>query len=206
MNRSVYSFCMCPGGRIIGCSAVPGGIVTNGMSSSRRDGLFANAAVVVNIRVDDFGHAPLAGLAFRRHWEERAFVLGGGDYHAPAQRLIDFFAEDRGGPLGPTTFRPGVRVASLREAVPGFVAEALKEGIRLFDRKMRGFVTGEAHLVGIETRTSSPVRIVRGADGQSVSTAGLYPCGEGAGYAGGIISSALDGIRAADHLLRTTEG
>ncbi|PKN05471.1 MAG: hypothetical protein CVU74_01590 [Deltaproteobacteria bacterium HGW-Deltaproteobacteria-9] len=197
MNRSVYSFCMCPGGQVIGCSASAGGVVTNGMSASRRDGPYANSAVVVNVRVDDFGDAPLTGLAFRRHWEERAFALGGSDYHAPAQRLSDFLREAPGGAIGPTTFRPGVRAASLREALPDFVAEALREGFRIFERKMPGFISAEAHLIGVETRTSSPVRISRGADGQSVTMAGIYPCGEGSGYAGGIISSALDGIRAA---------
>jgi uncharacterized FAD-dependent dehydrogenase len=198
MNRSVYSFCMCPGGQIIGCSASVGGIVTNGMSVSRRDGPYANSAVVVNVHVDDFGgDAPLAGLIFRRQWEERAFVCGGGNYHAPAQRLLDFLNDTNSGMVGPTSFRPNVRAASLRETLPGFVVEALKKGFRLFEQKMPGFASAEAHLIGVETRTSSPVRISRGPDGQSVNVAGLYPCGEGSGYAGGIISSALDGIRAA---------
>lgn len=201
MNRSVYSFCMCPGGQIIGCSASAGGVVTNGMSASRRDGPYANSAVVVNVRVDDFGDAPLMGLAFRRHWEERAFACGGGNYHAPAQRLTDFLKDATGGVVGPTTFRPGVRAASLREVLPGFVVEALKKGFRLFEQKMPGFVSAEAHLIGVETRTSSPVRISRGPDGQSVTVAGIYPCGEGSGYAGGIISSALDGIRAARQII-----
>jgi uncharacterized FAD-dependent dehydrogenase len=201
MNRSVYSFCMCPGGQIIGCSASAGSVVTNGMSASRRDGPYANSAMVVNIRVDDFGDAPLAGLAFRRRWEERAFVCGGGHYHAPAQRLTDFLKDATGGVVGPTSFRPGVRTASLREVLPDFVVEALKKGFRLFEKKMPGFASTEAHLLGVETRTSSPVRIVRGPDGQSVSIEGLYPCGEGSGYAGGIISSALDGIRAARQIV-----
>lgn len=201
MKRSVYSFCMCPGGRIIGCSASAGGVVTNGMSVSRRDGPYANSAVVVNVRVEDFGDAPLAGLAFRRQWEERAFACGGGDYHAPAQRLVDFLDDRHRGAIGSTSFRPGVRTASLREVLPGFVAEALKKGFRLFEQKMPGFASTEAHLIGVETRTSSPVRISRGLDGQGVNTAGLYPCGEGSGYAGGIISSALDGIRAARQIV-----
>jgi uncharacterized FAD-dependent dehydrogenase len=201
MNRSVYSFCMCPGGQIIGCSASAGGVVTNGMSASRRDGLYANSAVVVNVRVDDFGDAPLTGLAFRREWEDRAYICGGGNYNAPAQRLADFLKDATDGVVGPTTFRPGVRAASLREILPGFVAEALKKGFRLFEQKMPGFASTEAHLIGVETRTSSPVRITRGPDGQSVTVAGLYPCGEGSGYAGGIISSALDGIRAARQIV-----
>jgi uncharacterized protein len=202
MQRSVYSFCMCPGGRIIGCTSASGGVVTNGMSSSRRDGVYANSAVVVNVRADDFGGGePLMGLAFRRQWEALAFVRGGGNYHAPAQRLVDFLKDKDSNVIGPTSFRPGVRAVLLRDILPEFVTEALKEGFRQFDRKMPGFASREAHLIGVETRTSSPVRIARGPDGQSVNVAGLYPCGEGAGYAGGIISSALDGIRAAQHIV-----
>ncbi len=207
-GRSVYTFCMCPGGRIVGCSSEPGGVVTNGMSRSRRDGPYANSAVVVNVRIADFlgtPQEPLRGLAFRRNWEEKAFSLGGGDYCAPAQRLLDFLRDKESAQLLPTSFRPGVRSALLREALPTFVAEALKEGLRLFERKMPGFITEEAMLVGVETRTSAPVRILRDENGQSVSTAGLFPCGEGAGYAGGIISSALDGIRAAEKVLISLE-
>jgi hypothetical protein len=201
MNRSVYSFCMCPGGQVIGCSASAKGVVTNGMSASRRDGMYANSAVVVNVRIADFGAAPLAGLAFRRQWEETAFALGGGDYYAPAQRLVDYLDDRDSGAIGPTSFRPGVRAASLLEVLPGFVAEALKKGFRLFEQKMPGFISAEALLIGVETRTSSPVRISRGPDAQSVNVQGLYPCGEGSGYAGGIISSALDGIRTARQII-----
>ncbi len=197
-NRSVYTFCMCPGGQIIGCSAEPGGMVTNGMSHFRRDGRYANSAVVVNVRTGDFqGDDPLGGLDFRRFWERKAFLQGGGGYRAPAQRLTDFLEERDNGTVGMTSFLPGVRAAPLRDVLPRFAGVSLKEGFRQFERKMPGFITGEAHLVGVETRTSSPVRITRGADGQSVTVAGLYPCGEGAGYAGGIVSSALDGIQAA---------
>ncbi len=197
-DRSVYTFCMCPGGQVIGCSAEPGGVVTNGMSNARRDGRCANSAVVVNVLPGDFqGGGPLGGLDFRKFWERRAFLQGGGGYRAPAQRLTDFLEERDAGSVGTTSFLPGVRAAPLRDVLPRFAVDALKEGIRLFDRKMPGFITAEAHLIGVETRTSSPVRIVRGEDGQSVTVAGLYPCGEGAGYAGGIISSALDGIQAA---------
>ncbi|MBE0556150.1 MAG: FAD-binding protein [Proteobacteria bacterium] len=202
MNRSVYSFCMCPGGRVIGSSAIEGSVVTNGMSGFRRDSPYANSAVVVNVRVADLeGGGPLAGLAFRRQWEERAFRAGGGTYCAPAQRLTDFLAGRTGSPVGRCSFLPGIREADLRDLLPPFVVEALERGFGEFERKMPGFVTGEATLIGVETRTSSPVRVVRGEDGQSVAAAGLFPCGEGAGYAGGIISSALDGIRAADHLV-----
>jgi uncharacterized FAD-dependent dehydrogenase len=203
-DRSVYTFCMCPGGRIIGCTSEPGRVVTNGMSRSLRDGFYGNSAVVVNVGADDFlgtPQEPLQGLSFRREWEEKAFSLGGGDYCAPAQRLPDFLEEERSEKLLSTSFLPGVTAAPLREALPPFVTDALKEGLRLFDGKMPGFITEEATLVGVETRTSSPVRILRDAKGQSVNTAGLFPCGEGAGYAGGIISSALDGIRAAEGVL-----
>ena len=201
MDRSVYSFCMCPGGQVIGCSAESGGMLVNGMSSFHRDGVYANSAVVVNVRVDDFnGSEPLNGLAFRRQWEEKAFIQGGGHYHAPAQRLMDFLLDKDSGVVGSTSFLPGVQAASLQRVLPGFVVEALKKGFRQFDQKMPGFMTNEAHLIGVETRTSSPVRILRGPDGQSVNVKGLYPCGEGAGYAGGIISSALDGIRAAQSI------
>ncbi len=208
-DRSVYSFCMCPGGEIIACSSEEGGIVTNGMSAWRRDGAWANSAVVVNVRTDDFrafGENPLAGLDFRRFWEERAFRLGGGGFFAPAQRLTEFLADGPGEPVGDATYRPGVRGAPLREALPPFAVEALKSGLRLFDQKMRGFVSAEAVLVGVETRTSSPVRILRDESGQSMGLEGVYPCGEGSGYAGGIVSSALDGIRAARRLLAKRAG
>ncbi len=201
MNRSVYSFCMCPGGQVIGCSAQPRGVITNGMSRYHRDSPYANSAVVVNVRSDDLeGEGPLAGLAFRRHWEERAFLAGGGNYRAPVQRLTAFMAGKRGSPVTRCSYLPGIREAEMREVLPPFVVAALKRGVGEFERKMPGFVTEEATLIGVETRTSSPVRIVRGDNGQSVTVAGLFPCGEGAGYAGGIISSALDGIRAAERL------
>jgi len=202
MNRSVYSFCMCPGGRVIGCSAQEGGVITNGMSLFKRDTPFANSALVVDVGVEDLEwQDPLAGLAFRRHWEERAFLAGGGNYFAPAQRLTDFLAGREGSSGLKSSFLPGIREADLRKVLPPFVVAALKGVFPAFERKMPGFITGEATLIGVETRTSSPVRILRGEDGQNPSAAGLFPCGEGAGYAGGIISSALDGIRAAEHLI-----
>jgi len=196
---------MCPGGQVIGCSAGEKGVITNGMSFSRRDGPFANSAIVVNIRTEDFAgksQDPLCGLRFRRQWETRAYALGGGRYFAPAQRLVDFIRNRPTEEKMQTSFLPGVVSAPLDRALPGFAVEALKRGISFFNKEMPGFVTGEAVLIGVETRTSSPVRIVRGEDGQSVSIRGLFPCGEGAGYAGGIVSSALDGIRAAEFLLR----
>ena len=206
--RSVYTFCMCPGGRIIGCSSEQGALVTNGMSGSLRDGVYANSAVVVNINAEDFSgtvEEPLRGLLFRKNWEEKAFLLGGADYFAPAQRLSDFLSDGEGGGLLPVSFLPGVRAATLRDTLPPFVTAALKEGFRQFEAKMRGFVSEEAMLIGVETRTSSPVRILRKEDGESANTEGLYPCGEGAGYAGGIISSALDGIRAAENVINSPD-
>jgi len=203
IERSVYTFCMCPGGAVIGCSPVGGTVVTNGMSDYNRDGRFANAAVVVNVGPDDFegtGATPLGGLKFRRQWEEKAFNFGGENYHAPAQRLVDFVRDQEGRLPGSTSFLPGLKAASLRETLPRFAIEALALAFIQFERKMKGFITEEAVLIGVETRTSSPVRVLRHPDGQSVSMSGLYPCGEGAGYAGGIISSALDGIKVAESL------
>lgn len=203
-DRSVYTFCMCPGGRIIGCASEPGRVITNGMSNALRDGSHANSAVVVNVRADDFLgtlQAPLRGLTFRKEWEEKAFRLGGGDYRAPAQRLLDFLQDKQDGGRVDAGFLPGVKAVFLRDVLPAFATEALKEGLRLFDGKMPGFTAEEAVLIGVETRTSSPVRILRDANGESVNTKGLYPCGEGAGYAGGIVSSAIDGIRAAEGVL-----
>ncbi len=203
LNRSVYTFCMCPGGSVIGCSASPGFIITNGMSNARRSGEFANSAIVVNVRTDDFvsGDRPLEGLSFRQIWERKAFLAGGSDYHAPAQKMTDFIQERKTATAGKTSFLPGVKPALLQELLPEFIINALKRGIAEFDKKMPGFITQEANLIGVETRTSSPVRICRRSDGQSENIRGLYPCGEGAGYAGGIISSALDGIKAAQNLI-----
>lgn len=203
LNRSVYTFCMCPGGSVIGCSSSEGTIITNGMSNASRGGKFANSAVVVNVRVEDFstGLQPLSGLSFRRIWEQKAFAAGGENYCAPAQNMPEFLEGRLSSALGETSFQPGVKSALLQDVLPEFVTNALRCGIREFDHKMTGFMTREANLIGVETRTSSPVRICRGKDSQSVNTRGLYPCGEGAGYAGGIISSALDGIAAARSLI-----
>lgn len=203
-NRSVYTFCMCPGGEVIGCSAFPGYVLTNGMSKSSRNGKLANSAVVVNVRVDDFAcrEDSLAGLEFRAQWEKKAFFAGGGNYSAPAQKLTDFLEKKAADQVGPTSFRPGAKPAALEDVLPAFATDALRAGIYEFNRKMPGFITAEAHLIGVETRTSSPVRICRQSDGQSENVRGLYPCGEGSGYAGGIVSSALDGIKAAENLVK----
>lgn len=202
-GRSAYSFCMCPGGVVVAAASEEGGVVTNGMSDYHRDSPYANSALVVSVGKDDFpGESPLAGIELQRALERRAFIAGGGDFLAPAQNLISFLGEKGGYPIK-STYRPGVREADLSLVLPGYITDALREAIRSFDRKMRGFISAEATLTGVETRTSAPLRIVRGEDLQSQTIQGLYPIGEGAGYAGGIMSSALDGIRAADAIARS---
>jgi hypothetical protein len=203
LNRSVYTFCMCPGGSIIGCGAFAGFVITNGMSNAKRSGEFANSAIVVNVRLDDFASHdnPLEGLNFRQLWERKAFFAGGSNYQAPAQKMIDFLQGKPVGIVGRTSFLPGVKPAALQEILPEFATDSLRRGIKEFNNKMPGFITEDAHLIGVETRTSSPLRICRRSDGQSESIGGIYPCGEGAGYAGGIISSALDGIKVAQNLI-----
>jgi len=197
-GRSAYSFCMCPGGVVVASSSESGGVVTNGMSSHGRNTPWANSALVATVRREDFrGSSPLAGIGFQRELEQRAFTLGGADYHAPAQNLLAFLGKGKGGRVD-STYRPGVREVELERLLPDYVSRTLRDGIAAFERKMRGFITAEATLVGVESRTSAPVRILRGEDFQSVGVSGLYPCGEGAGYAGGIMSAALDGIRVAD--------
>ena len=193
---------------MIGCSAFPGRVITNGMSNAARSAAFANSAVVVNVRADDFARAgdPLSGLAFRDFWEKKAFEEGGGNYCAPAQKLAEFVEGKFSGSVGQTSFLPGVQAVRLSEVLPDFVANALREGLRRINQRMPGFIFPEAHLIGVETRTSSPVRIRRGWDGQSENVRGLYPCGEGSGYAGGIISSALDGLKAAQSAAEAISG
>jgi len=197
-GRSAYSFCMCPGGVVIGGSSEAGTVVTNGMSDLKRASGWANSALVATVKTADFsGSSPLAGIALQRRLEQAAFRLGGGDYRAPAQKMLAFL--NRGGSAGvSSSYRPGIREAELAELLPDFITATLRDGIAAFDRKMRGFISGEATLIGVESRTSAPLRILRGENFQSPVIAGLYPCGEGAGYAGGIMSAALDGIRVAD--------
>ncbi len=196
-GRSCYSFCMCPGGVVIAGSSEADTVVTNGMSNLMRDSGLANSALVVNIRTDDLdGNDPLAGVRFQQQWERRAFEAGGGAYHAPAQNLLAFLG--RGGGAFRSSYRPGTVENDLATLLPGYVVNTIQEGIISFERKMRGFLTAEATLTGVETRTSAPLRILRGDDCQSTDLRGIYPCGEGAGYAGGIMSAALDGVRVAD--------
>lgn len=205
-GRSAYSFCMCPGGVVVGGASEEGGVVTNGMSGQLRNSPFANSALVVNVREDDFaGTGPLAGVRFQRRWERRAFAAGGGDYRAPAQNLLEFLGLPGKGAVR-TSYRPGICETDLGEVLPPFISATLREGIVDFGRRLKGFVTAEATLVGIESRTSAPVRILRDGSGESVGVKGLYPAGEGAGYAGGIMSSAVDGIKIADMIASRLAG
>ncbi|MGN0918908.1 MAG: NAD(P)/FAD-dependent oxidoreductase [Oxalobacter sp.] len=201
-GRTVYSFCMCPGGTVVAAASEPGHLVTNGMSQYSRNERNANAAIVVNVNPDDFNgkNNPLAGIAFQRELEQKAFVLGGGNYNAPCQCIGDFLKNIPSKNLGKVTpsYAPGVTPCNLAEALPDFAIEALREAIPAFEKSIPGFSMADAVLTGTETRTSSPVRIVRNRESfESISVKGLYPAGEGAGYAGGILSSAIDGIEAA---------
>ena len=201
-GRSAYSFCMCPGGVVVGGASEVGGVVTNGMSGQLRNSPFANSALVVNVREDDFeGIGPLAGIRLQRTWEQQAFSAGGGGYRAPAQNLLGFLRLPGKGPAI-ASYRPGICETELDTVLPPFIITALRKGITDFERRLKGFVTAEATLIGIESRTSAPVRILRDSSGESVGVKGLYPTGEGAGYAGGIISSAVDGIKIVDSIAR----
>ncbi len=203
-ERGVYSFCMCPGGWVVNSATEPGRLCTNGMSLKRRDSPLANAALVVTVEPRDwssFGDGPLAGLAFQRSLEERAFVLGGGDFVAATQGVRDFIANRPSDKEAPSTYRPATRPGDVRGALPAFIGEAIERALVSFERRAPGFAREPAQLVGVETRSSSPVRIVRNESLQSPSHAALFPTGEGAGYAGGIVSAALDGLRVADAVL-----
>jgi uncharacterized protein len=202
-TRGVYTFCMCPGGVVMGATAQPGCLTVNGMSYSGRGRENSNSAIVVQTGPEDFGSDAMDGVIFQQQWEESAFRLGGGDFSAPAQRAGDFLLGTAGKGFGSVrpTYRPAVKAADLRGCLPGFAAEAIPRAIKDFARMLKGFDSPDAVLTGVETRTSSPVRILRGEDGQSVSLKGLYPCGEGAGYAGGIMSAAVDGMNAAEHVI-----
>ncbi len=195
----VYSFCMCPGGFIVAAATGPDEVVVNGMSPSTRDSRYANSGVVVTVDAAVYGEGPLAGLAWQAAVERTAFAAGGGRFRAPAQRITDFVAGRVSASLPDCSYRPGLVSADLRAVLPPRITEPLTEALRWFDRaRMRGYLTDEAVLVGVESRSSAPVRVPRDAGLQSPSHPGLYPCGEGAGYAGGIVSAALDGMRVAD--------
>lgn len=199
-GRSAYTFCMCPGGYVVAAASEKDGVVTNGMSEHARDAENANSALLVSVTPDDFGsHHPLAGVQFQRLWESKAFKLGGGNYQAPAQLVGDFLSDkliSEPGRVTPTYSR-GVRMAELKNCLPAYAVSVFRESIPEFDKKLRGFALPEAVLTGVETRSSSPVRIERDENRES-NIGGLYPSGEGAGYAGGIISAAVDGIRVAE--------
>ncbi|WP_091735626.1 NAD(P)/FAD-dependent oxidoreductase [Phenylobacterium immobile] len=200
-GRTVYSFCMCPGGTVVAATSEPGRVVTNGMSQYSRNERNANAGFVVGIDPADYGDDhPLAGVALQRDLEARAFVAGGGDYFAPAQRVGDFLAGRPSTALAEVvpSYKPGVRPTDLAPLMPDYVIEAMREAMKAFGRKIARYDDPDAVLTGVETRTSAPLRITRGADFQSLNVRGLYPAGEGAGYAGGILSAAVDGIKVAE--------
>ncbi|TXT29858.1 MAG: FAD dependent oxidoreductase [Rhodocyclaceae bacterium] len=203
-GRAAYSFCMCPGGQVVAATSEEGRVVTNGMSQYSRAERNANAALVVEVKPEDFPGDyrtnPLAGIEYQRQWESAAFVAGGSNYAAPAQRVGDFLTGRPSTALGEVdpSYQPGVHMTDLASCAPAYVIDALREAIPAFDKQIRGFAMADAILTGVETRTSSPIRIKRGADYQSINTRGLYPAGEGAGYAGGILSAGVDGIKVAE--------
>jgi uncharacterized FAD-dependent dehydrogenase len=207
-GRSVYSFCMCPGGTVVAATSETGQVVTNGMSQYSRNERNANAGLVVGISPADYPGGPLAGIAFQRHWERQAYLLGGGDYWAPGQLVGDFLAGRPSREFGSVlpSYTPGVRLGSLDAALPDYAIAAIREAMPALDRQLKGFAMGDAVLTGVETRTSSPIRITRGADYQSINTRGLYPAGEGASYAGGIFSAAIDGIEVAQAVALSITG
>lgn len=211
-GRTCYTFCMCPGGVVMASSSEEKTIVTNGMSQFLRDGENANSAILVNVAPKDFGKGllepggmqhPLSGMYFQKELEEKAFELGGRNYFAPIQRVEDFLKGYKSENIGEIipTYQPGVTLSNLNEILPDFVSKTLKEGIQYFDTKLKGFAHPDAILTGIETRSSSPVKILRN-DSLESNIKGLYPCGEGAGYAGGIMTAAMDGIKVAKEVLK----
>lgn len=205
LGRGIYSFCMCPGGVVVAAASEDKRLVTNGMSYYARDKENANSALVVSVGPNDFeGNTPLAGMQFQRHYEELAYKLGGGNYVAPIQLIGDFMNDRVSKKLGKVTpgYKPGYEFRDLRETLPSYVIDGLKEGIVNFERKIHGFSREDAILTGIETRTSAPVRIERNENLESISVKGLYPAGEGAGFAGGIMSAAVDGIKVAERIIQ----
>lgn len=201
-GRSVYSFCMCPGGTVVAATSEEGHVVTNGMSQYSRNERNANSAIVVGITPEDYAEHPLAGIDLQRRLEQHAFILGGSHYQAPAQLVGDFLAQRPSTKLGSVipSYTPAVHLTDLSSALPDYAIEAIREALPAFDKRIKGFAMNDAMLTAVETRTSSPIRIKRNELYQSINTQGLYPAGEGAGYAGGILSAAIDGIEVAEAL------
>ena len=202
-TKGVFSFCMCPGGFIVPAATAPGEVVVNGMSPSRRDSKYANSGIVISVSEHDFkpfaNHGPLAGVYFQQSLEQEACQAAGGTQLAPAQRLADFMANKVSSTLPENSYQPGVTSLSLQEILPDELCQGIKKGFQAFGKKMKGYMTNEAILLGVESRTSSPVKIPRDHRTlQHPQLSGLFPCGEGAGYAGGIMSAAMDGIRCGD--------
>lgn len=205
-GRGAYTFCMCPGGSVVASASEENGIVVNGMSEHARDKENANSAILVNVGPDDFGHDILDGVHFQRQLEQKAFQMGQGNYRAPAQLVKDYLANIPSTKIGNVqpTYQPGVTLCDLHELFPSYINDALEEAILAFDRKLKGFAMGNAIMTGVETRSSSPLRILRDHEClQSETLSNLYPCGEGAGYAGGIVSAAIDGLRCAEKIIET---
>ena len=201
-GRAVYSFCMCPGGTVVAATSEPNRVVTNGMSQYSRNERNANAGIVVGITPEDFPGGPMAGIELQRALESRAFELGGKTYEAPGQLVGDFLVGKPSQAFGSVTpsYKPGVHLTDLATSLPAYAIEAIREAIPAFEKQIKGFSMKDAVLTGVETRTSSPVRITRGSNFQSLNVKGLYPAGEGAGYAGGILSAGVDGIKVAEAL------
>jgi hypothetical protein len=202
-NRGVYSFCMCPGGFIVPAATSAGEVVVNGMSPSKRNNLYANSGIVVEINVDEDlkkyeHHGALKGLAFQTALERLAFTAGGRTQTAPAQRLTDFVEGKLSNDLNATSYQPGLKSVPLHSLLPKFIGSRLRSGFVAFGEKMKGYYTSEANIIGVESRTSSPVNIPRNESLEHPEIAGLFPCGEGGGYAGGIVSAAMDGERCAE--------
>ncbi|MBR4071283.1 MAG: hypothetical protein IKK26_01850, partial [Clostridia bacterium] len=203
-DRGVYTFCMCPGGEVMAATSEEGGVVTNGMSRYARDGKNANAAVAVSVLPSDFGCDPIKAIEFQRKLERAAFIKGGSNYSAPCQLMGDFFAGKKGkidGPVKPSYMNGDVVSVDFSDILPGFVSEMLKIGFRKFGKTIKGYDSNNIPLTGVETRTSAPVRIIRQEDFTAPGHKNIYPCGEGAGYAGGIMSAAVDGLRVAEAIM-----
>lgn len=203
-GRGIYSFCMCPGGAVINSSSEEKLLCTNGMSMSDRGSPLSNAAIVVTVTKEDTGPDILGGIDLQRNIERMAYRAGGGEYKAPAQSVISFIRKKTDKTLPPVSYRNGATPSTLEEFLPQWITSEIRTALEYFDKRMNGFISENGIFIGAETRTSSPIRILRGEDFQSVSVRGLYPAGEGAGYAGGIVSSAVDGIRCADAIIHSS--